>query len=166
MSGTFHPIGTSHSFHRVFEARHPTPTSAIARLQEGEAVAGGSESSEYRNLAVSGAEAVLEAPPPQSSAFAPHQVRTSDGDDVTWWSAPARRCRRAAETHIPSTAPVKASNQPGIPAGCRFQNSENRLPVNVSSPTASPLTSAAAQAGDLAGGCKLLLTCWGKSTCC
>lgn len=44
--------------------------------QEAEAVAGGSESSEYRNIAVSGAEAVLEAPAPQSSAFAPHQVST------------------------------------------------------------------------------------------
>ncbi len=60
-----------------------TSPSPRSRLQEGEAVAGGSESSEYRNLAVSGAEAVLEAPPPQSSAFAPHQVRAINGDDVT-----------------------------------------------------------------------------------
>ena len=43
-------------------------------LQESEVVLGGSESSEYRNIAVSGAELVLEAPVPHTSAFAPQQV--------------------------------------------------------------------------------------------
>lgn len=42
--------------------------------QEPEGIPGGSESSEYRNLAVSGAEAVLEAPPPHASTFAPQQA--------------------------------------------------------------------------------------------
>mmetsp|Transcript_11211 Transcript_11211/g.33634 ORF Transcript_11211/g.33634 Transcript_11211/m.33634 type:complete len:612 (+) Transcript_11211:95-1930(+) len=50
-----------------------TPVPSVPQ-PEAEAVAGGSESSEYRNIAVSGAEAVLEAPAPQSSAFAPHQA--------------------------------------------------------------------------------------------
>lgn len=51
-----------------------TPQAVAAPSPEVENLAGGSESSEYRNLAVSGAEAVLEGPSSQPAAFPPQQA--------------------------------------------------------------------------------------------